>query len=119
MGGILELGWFGFAFVNEGLLDVIGGIELGGLLGGWLLSGFLVVAGENAAVFSLDGPQTSLVVHLRPREFSHPWDQIWISARPYLLCRGHCYQLFLSVCLSLSENERGWGSRLEGCGKDE
>lgn len=34
---------------------------------------------EDATIFGLDGPKTSLVVHLGPGVFTHPTNQIWVS----------------------------------------
>ena len=54
------------ALVDKRLLHVIGGIELGGLLR-WVLGGRLgIVARENAAIFGLDSPKATLMVHLGP-----------------------------------------------------
>ena len=75
-----ELSGFGLALVEKGLLDIVSGVKLRWLLGGGGLRRLLVVTRENAAVLGLDGPQTPLVIHLRPRKLPHTTDQIWVSA---------------------------------------
>lgn len=69
-----------FTLVDEGLLDIIGGVELGGLLGRTGSLGLGIVTRENSAVFGLDGPEASLVVHLRPRVLPNPTDEIRVPA---------------------------------------
>lgn len=59
-----KLGGFWLAFVDKRFLDVIGGVELRGLLCRSCVLGFGIVMRETAAVFRLNCPETSLVVHL-------------------------------------------------------
>lgn len=88
--GAPELGGLGLSTVGEGLLNVVGGVELGGL---HLRRGrrrLGLVAGEGAAVLGLDGPDPALVVHLRPRELADPADEIGVAAPNPSLLRRHC-----------------------------
>jgi len=59
-----ELGDFGFVLVEKGFLDIISRVKFGRFLSGSFRFGSRIVARENAAVFSLDSPNTPLVVHL-------------------------------------------------------
>lgn len=59
-----ELSESGFVLVEKGLLDIIRRVKFGRFKSGRLRFGSRVVARENAAVFSLDSPNPSLVVHL-------------------------------------------------------
>lgn len=59
-----ELGGLGLAAVGEGLLDIVGGVVLGGLgAGGRGIGRRRGVLGEGPAVLGLDGPDAALVVH--------------------------------------------------------
>lgn len=59
-----ELGGLGLAAVGEGLLDIVGGVILGGLAGGGGgIGGRRGVLGEGPAVLGFDGPGAALVVH--------------------------------------------------------
>lgn len=81
------------AAIEDGFLDVVGGVKLGGFFLGFLRQGFWVVAREDAAVLGLDRPEAALVVHLRAGELAHASNQVWIpAARPRLplACGRHC-----------------------------
>ena len=66
--------------VDQGLLHIIGGVKFRGLLGGRRSLGLGIVAGKNAAVFGLDGPETTLVVHLGSGVLTYAANQIRVSA---------------------------------------
>ena len=92
-----EFRGFGLVLVDEGLLNIVRGVELGRLLGRGLGLGLGIVAGQNATVFGLDGPDAPLVVHLRPGILATPPTQIRIPCRGSRLLRRHC---FCSFCFS-------------------
>ena len=66
--------------VNQGFLHIIGGVKFRGLLGRRRGLGLGIMARENAAVFGLDGPETTFVLHLGSGVLTNAADQIWVSA---------------------------------------
>ena len=100
-----ELGRLRLALVNQGLLDIVGRVELGGLLGGLSFGRLRIMAGENAAVFGLDCPETTLVVHLRSGVFAYALNQFWVAVHMGLpLLRCHLLLLPLAETLQLPES---------------
>ena len=87
--GVPELGGLVLAVIRNGGLDVVGRVELWGLLGGLGRRRLGLVAGEYAAVLGLDRPDPALVVHFRPRVFPDPPDQLRVPARQASLLRRH------------------------------
>lgn len=79
---IPELGGLGLVLVNQGCLHIIGGIKFRGLLCRRRSLGLGIMAGENAAIFGLNGPETTFVVHLRSGVLTDAADQIWVPAHP-------------------------------------
>ena len=88
-GKLLELGELGLALVEEGLLNVIGGVKLGWFRRGRGLGRLLVVTGQNTAVLGLQGPDPSLVVHPRPGHLPDPPRQLRVASNPRLVPRRH------------------------------
>lgn len=109
-----ELGGLGLVLVEKGLLNIIGGIKLGRLHGGSVGLRLGVVAGESAAVFGLDGPQASLVVHLRPRILSNASYQFWVSCNPNglsLLASHFLFPLYSLLLPSFCSATTQWKER--------
>lgn len=80
------------AAIDERLLDIVGGVEFGRLFLGFGRGWLGVVAREGATVLSLDGPKTSLFVHLGTGKSAYPSDQLRIPtfSLRFLLRRRHC-----------------------------
>ena len=77
--------------VDERLLDIVGGVKLGRLLGRGIGFGRGGVARESAAIFCLDGPDAPLVVHLGPRVLPNTPDEFRVPRRASWLLRRHCF----------------------------
>lgn len=86
-----ELGGLGLAAVGEGLLDIVGGVVLGGLgSGGRGIGRRRGVLGERPAVLGLDGPDSALVVHGGAGELADARHQRRVAGlRPDLCRRSH------------------------------
>lgn len=103
-----KLGGFLLALVDKRLLNVIGWVELGLLIGSSIsYSGPSLVLRENAAIFGLDSPETTLVVHLGSRKLSNAAYKIWVSARSKGF-RGH----FVEAALCSLRRYRGSARRV-------